>query len=355
MLLECVLRSMPWFKADLYRYSETYGWELRAGASSDVGGVRVSVNQNGHRGRPVEYARKDGVARILMLGDSVAFGVGVADEQTFSARMDRPGAGVEVVNLAVPGYGPAQILLLLRTRGLAYRPDAVVVHFCLANDFADAVLSESLYSRHPAPYLTIEGRALRVKNSHLRLGTGKLLLQQLGEGSALLRGASLVLSPPTAANSREAADAARWPKRRRRAHHDPRALSAISLWLASMSEITRSAGGRLLLVIHPDRTLERGNTRWGEALERLATESRIPVLDMADYYRENGFTFDQVTIDGIGHLSPAGHAVVAQAFERALHDLRALDAASGIEGSGSPRQRVLSYVHDRPAVAGSSQ
>jgi lysophospholipase L1-like esterase len=340
-LLEAVLRSIPRFRAGFYRYSETYGWELRAGSSSDIGRVRISVNRDGHRGRAVEGARKSGVRRILMLGDSVAFGVGVGDDQTFSARMDRPGAGLEVVNLGVPGYGPAQQLLLLRTRGLAYRPDTVVVHFCLANDFADAVLSEALYDQHPAPYLTIESGGLKVKNSHLQLGVARGLLQRLSESSALCRTVSAFLSRATTVDSRGAADASRWPKRKRRALHDTNALSTISLWLASLNELSRSAGSQLLLVIHPDRTLDRGNALWSSVLKGLAMESRIPVLDMADYYRENGFTFDQVTIDGVGHLSTAGHAVVAQALERALRELRPLDAASDAKDSGSPRRSVV--------------
>jgi hypothetical protein len=33
-LLEAVLRSIPRFRAGFYRYSETYGWELRAGSST---------------------------------------------------------------------------------------------------------------------------------------------------------------------------------------------------------------------------------------------------------------------------------------------------------------------------------
>jgi hypothetical protein len=108
-----------------------------------------------------------------------------------------------------------------------------------------------------------------------------------------------------------------------------------------LNELSRSAGSQLLLVIHPDRTLDRGNALWSSVLKGLAMESRIPVLDMADYYRENGFTFDQVTIDGVGHLSTAGHAVVAQALERALRELRPLDAASDAKDSGSPRRSVV--------------
>ena len=142
---------------ELHRYSEVYGWEPRPGAREVVDGRRITINHSGYRGREVDRARRGREVRLVMLGDSLAFGTEVDDEDTFARLLDRDDA-VEVVNLAVPGYGPDQELLKLEHEGLGYGPDVVMLNLCLENDFADAVLSRFLYDGiHPKPYFVFEG------------------------------------------------------------------------------------------------------------------------------------------------------------------------------------------------------
>jgi hypothetical protein len=155
--------------ARLHRYSEIYGWEPRPGAVSSIEGQRTTINVQGHRGAVHPHQRTPGRTRLLVLGDSVAFGFGVADGETFSADLERD--GYEVVNLAVPGYGTDQALLRLEREGLAYHPDAVLLHFCLQNDFVDNASTTYFYDGlHPKPYFTLEGGALVPHLDHLRLG-----------------------------------------------------------------------------------------------------------------------------------------------------------------------------------------
>src|SRR5262249_44290892 len=106
----------------------------------------VSTNREGLRG-PEIPSRKAGI-RILALGDSTTFGLGVADEQTWPAvlqarlgeRLGRPAGGV---NAGVPGYTPYQGMRYLEERGLALDPDLVVATFGF-ND-ADSWSSRSDY------------------------------------------------------------------------------------------------------------------------------------------------------------------------------------------------------------------
>jgi hypothetical protein len=100
--------------------------------------TRVSVNDLGLRGSPVG-PRKDGVSRILVLGDSFAFGYGVEEDETFAAYLEaclnRTGQGVfEVLNAGVPGYGTVDQLNFLRSRGEVLAPDFVVLQFLSSND-----------------------------------------------------------------------------------------------------------------------------------------------------------------------------------------------------------------------------
>jgi lysophospholipase L1-like esterase len=101
----------------------------------------VRVNSLGLRGPETATDPADGVERILVLGDSIVFGQGVGDDETFPARLSaelhaRGRRAAEVVNGGVPGYNTAAELVFLRDYGLRLRPRAVVLGISL-NDFGD--------------------------------------------------------------------------------------------------------------------------------------------------------------------------------------------------------------------------
>lgn len=74
--------------------------------------------------------------RILVLGDSFAFGWGVDDHETFPAQLQARMPDAEVINLGVSGYNLAQSHRLLVAEGLRYEPDLVILSFC-HNDVTD--------------------------------------------------------------------------------------------------------------------------------------------------------------------------------------------------------------------------
>lgn len=88
--------------------------------------------------RDVEHpvAKQPGVLRILVLGDSVAAGQGVARfEDTFPPLLEenlrRGGLPAEVLSFAVTGYNTQQEVETLADKGLAYEPDLVLLAYCL--------------------------------------------------------------------------------------------------------------------------------------------------------------------------------------------------------------------------------
>ncbi len=64
--------------------------------------VRISLDASGYRN-----ADRTGDAPVVFVGDSLVFGFGVDDEQTFTAQMGRS-LGVSVANLGIPNAGPAE-------------------------------------------------------------------------------------------------------------------------------------------------------------------------------------------------------------------------------------------------------
>lgn len=114
---------------------------------------------NAHGFRDVERGveRTPGVRRVIVLGDSVVAGHGLRDlEQTITRRAEallKPvgsdGPRIEVLNFGVGGYCTRGEVELLAERGLAMRPDRVIVLF-VENDWDD-LNSEIGQLRHKSP------------------------------------------------------------------------------------------------------------------------------------------------------------------------------------------------------------
>jgi hypothetical protein len=99
--------------------------------------VHVRTNSLGHRGPERDWERPPAL-RVVGLGDSFTFGSGVAVEETFLARIETAlGAGAEVVNAGLPGYGPDNAALLLEADGPRIRPHVVLLSVFVGNDFSD--------------------------------------------------------------------------------------------------------------------------------------------------------------------------------------------------------------------------
>lgn len=126
---------------------------------------REPTNSRGYRDVERSLARPPGGHRIVSLGDSFAWGVGVSYEDAYPQRLERVltrrrAEPWEVVNLARPGMNSAEEARQLADEGLAYDPDVVVLGYCL-NDSEDETGAEARRAEdwealretraHPAP------------------------------------------------------------------------------------------------------------------------------------------------------------------------------------------------------------
>ncbi len=111
-------------------------YELRPNLKVLYETALVTTNEDGVR-NPAPPRGPGAGFRIAGIGDSFMFGFGVADDQTYLARLTtrlaREDCPVDTVNLAVPGYNGVMEERMLERRGLAYRPDVVVMEF-ISND-----------------------------------------------------------------------------------------------------------------------------------------------------------------------------------------------------------------------------
>jgi lysophospholipase L1-like esterase len=281
---------------------------------------RVRTDEHGRRVplRPLGAAPAP-APRLAFLGDSFTFGTGVDYRVSFVGRL---AAGLrdrlDVINAAVPGYGPREYRLQLED--LLASPDApaaVALVVYAGNDVWDAMVDKDIWPEEGGVEDVSSLRAQLHVHSHLyRLASNTY--HRLWERSPYFIHDSRALMEPATWDTPHVAEG----YRRARAE------------LAAIAAKCRAAGVALFVGILPptaavdahagrpsaaDRDLDYSLPvrRFSEALAELEVEhlDLTPALARRPA-RESFLAFD-------GHLSPAGHAVVAEALAAAWSWLRA--------------------------------
>ncbi|HET6468640.1 MAG TPA: SGNH/GDSL hydrolase family protein [Geminicoccaceae bacterium] len=115
-----------------FLYRPNYRGEIRRNEL----GFGYTTDANGFRNpTPVEPP-----ADIVILGDSMAFGYGVEDDQTWSALLARARPELSIVNLGMIGAGPQQYQRIYERFGAPLRPRLVLFTLFPGNDVFDANL-----------------------------------------------------------------------------------------------------------------------------------------------------------------------------------------------------------------------
>lgn len=98
--------------------------------------TRIVINEQGLRDRSYPSERPEGHHRVLVLGDSYAFGWGVEAEETLAKRLEADLTGLDVLNGGCSGWGTEQQLLFLQEKAPLLHPDIVLLLF-VENDPAN--------------------------------------------------------------------------------------------------------------------------------------------------------------------------------------------------------------------------
>lgn len=99
--------------------------------------IKIDINSNGFRDDEIPAIKDPDEIRILVLGDSITFGVSTPKEYTFTEwaetylnEMSRKGR-ISVINGGVEGIGIKDEIDILENQGLVVFPDIVIVSFYL--------------------------------------------------------------------------------------------------------------------------------------------------------------------------------------------------------------------------------
>ncbi len=285
--------------------------------------TEVCTNAQGFRGRdwteaplPVPVP-----GRVLLLGDSQMLGYGVDVEDATAARLEqRLGDGAEVLSAAVPTWGPPEYAAAVAELAPVYRPEVVVFVANLANDWFEVRVPNARrttaldgWAAHDLPATAeatwFPGRSFLFGRSHLVFAVRELSARRRGPPPAPAAMAQRL--------SREVATLLR-PEGPHRSRVTPQVLAAV--------EACRPLGCRVVVATLPldvqvhaaewakydgepiDMT---GTTRLAAGLLTDALRHDLPAIDLLPALHAaspGAFLPDDY------HLSPAGHAAVAQAL-----------------------------------------
>src|SRR6185369_1239155 len=177
----------------------------------------VRINEKGLRDRSHSYSSQNNSPRVLVLGDSFAWGYGVEESNRFSQLLEKS-MDVEVINAGVSGYSTDQELLWYQNEGTKYETNLVILQLA-GNDVGDNTqeLVSNIYykpkfalengklvlTNNPVPKTSPRGRFIYSISQHSSLAY--FLVQRYFDFSALYRKGAVqpakVNSPATNTNA----------------------------------------------------------------------------------------------------------------------------------------------------------
>ena len=132
---------------EIFEENDTYVWGHHPGAL-DYNGYgnptpEVRINKLGFRDDEILKNKPSNTKRVLVLGDSFTFGMGVNHSEIYTEVLERllneqeDGIKYEVLNMGAIGYTTDNQYLLLKEKGLILEPDYVIIGLFVGNDITE--------------------------------------------------------------------------------------------------------------------------------------------------------------------------------------------------------------------------
>ena len=293
-----------------WKYDPLLGWAHQPGQEGifETPQFRtvVRINENGLRDREHSYERQNDIERILVLGDSFAWGYGVEESERFSQRLEDK-LRAEVINAGVSGYSTDQELLWYRNEGIKYETDLVIVVLA-GNDVGDndQLLVNTIY--YKPKFVIEEDQLVPIGYPVSKTSPQGRFIYSLSQRSALAYFLVQRYFDLLSLYSKSKVDSD---------HANPQVsdLTAerepFKLTIALLDEIRNIAESRKakFMIVTTDRWWNHPS---GETYKDFVTTMRSEGFLVLDVESMPGFDPEEMLIPNDGHWNQSGHEFVAE-------------------------------------------
>ncbi|MDP6409023.1 MAG: GDSL-type esterase/lipase family protein [Planctomycetota bacterium] len=320
--------------AGLHLYDPAQLWRPRPGAPIPWGDEEV-VNEQGWRGPTRERTAPLDTLRVVTLGDSSTFGLGVAYGESYSGRLEErlraDGRKAEVIDGGVVGFTVRQGLERYREVFSAYRPDVVVAAFGAVNDhYSSLDLPDRRKIEHQRTQLAWRKRLSDGLRDELRILHAISWLQLEAHGGKERLAEVWLEKKRREHELMKSSGRVEWPGERRVSLED------FSLALTELRDLVGADGGRLVLVSMPRKArAERDRpvlTLYSRAVMSTAAREGLQVADARGAFHRviaGGRPEAELFVNDFWHPSASGHDLIAEGLVALV-----LDADLARWGSG---------------------
>jgi lysophospholipase L1-like esterase len=296
-----------------YLFDEELLWKHRPHwRGLDRGDVQTEFNSLGLR-ESHELDSPPKVPRLLVIGDSIAYGYALERDETITTRMQalwperHGGDEIEVVNAGVSGYATEQQTLWMERLAPLIEPTRVVLFFCIGNDIAPESLAR--YQARRSSLFNPGFNAMAMPPSRLqRMTETSALVYALTRFVSRQRRESPSVDPDFPGLRFSPFDRfVELSEAEKDAHY-----AALRERLAAFERLADAIGAPASIVLFPEQEQVEGSQSL-ESIRRvleIALAVGLPTLDLLEAFRASQAPPIRVK-DGT-HPSPAGADVAAR-------------------------------------------
>jgi hypothetical protein len=152
------------------QFDPKLGWNAKSNTVHVENGITYTTNSLGFRSNEVNPSQK----HILVLGDSIAWGKGVQDNETISYYLNDKIREYQALNMGVVGYGIDQYYLNLIRHIDKLNPILIIIIICMSNDL-EGTISDTLNGKSK-PLFVMDKTKLDVESGKIEFNPNILRL-----------------------------------------------------------------------------------------------------------------------------------------------------------------------------------
>jgi lysophospholipase L1-like esterase len=294
------------------QFNSKLGWNAKSNTVHVENGITYTTNSLGFRSEEVDPSQK----HILVLGDSIAWGYGVQDNENISYYLNEKIKEYQVLNLGIMAYGIDQYYLNLIEHIDKLNPSLIIIIICMANDLEETSADVS-YGKSKPLFVIDKNK------TNFKLGKN----QKIDLGNILLTNSNIL--PNSCNNVFTKSWTLKQPffQKIRDTICKTRRLSGLDLQYVMFSlylkftQLAHEKNANILFALSPPEI--RSKTEGGNMgktdlfhikfFQDMFRSTRFPYVDFFEIINKENFDSKKLYVDGL-HYSPLGNKLFADSI-----------------------------------------